>query len=1414
MNLLHLSDLHIEKIDQATLWSNQLAEDLRELNCPRIDCLVISGDVGNVSNRDEYKAAATFIQKLTSEFRVENNRIVLVPGNHDLSWSISKSSYERVLRKSYTGPVDALVKVSSRTTFKKDESKYKKRFEEFSRFYKTVQGIAYPSAYERQYVLKYFPEVNLLILGLNSAWHIDHIFKARASIHPLALSNALSEIRQTANYASATKIAVWHHPIASEGEDRIKDLGPLEQLAKAGFRFVLHGHIHKAESQLFKYDRSVEGRQIDLIAAGTFGAPTRELIPTYPWQYNLIRFAPHELRVETRRRHSENGPWKPDAIWVEKEGKDPKPFYTIKFKPHRRNATDWEDAPEIREFYGRERELARFESWINRERCKLIGISGIGGIGKSVFARKLASKVRKGFDFTIWRSLVNAPPLEHVLDNVLRFISEQQLTSLPSHLEEKFSLLTEYLIRHRCLIVLDNFETIFQAGQPVGRYRSGYEGYGRLLDHLGKTCHKSCVIVTTRELPPEIARLETVTREVRSDELLGVPRRIAQQILASFHLHGNRSEWEILVEKFSGNPQFLRIVAGYINKSEFSSHISKFLQAQHKPDEPRSLYNEQFARLPPIEQTVLFWLAIVREPIGKEELAMLNYGRISLASLSVALASLRSRSLIESRGDKYGLQNVITEYTTDRFCEQVAESIISCNVTFLDMHPLLMAQARDDVRNSQHTLILKPIAETLHEKAGNRQAVEALLRATLQTLKENPKKWEGYAVSNIIHLLWYFETALEGLDFASLPIRQAYLREVSLQGTNFAGCKFWRCSFLDTFSGILNLAVSTKGNMLASGDASGDLRIWNTATWELLRSVAAHSDWVRAVRFSHASDIVFSCSDDRTIKAWDVSTGQCIKEYMGHAGRIRAIDINPPDRHLVSGGDEGEIRWWDIASGRCFRVSTAHSAHLRALAFSKDGLTLATGGEDNKIKVWDVLQAVPTKTLEGHEGYVCSVALSNSGKYLLSGSEDGTARLWHLDSGRTLYILHGHERFIWTVAFSPDDATLATGSGDHTVKLWSFEDGRCLATLSGHTNWIRTIAYSPDGKALYTGGDDRTIRIWDVATETCTKTLVGYTEWIYSVSFSRDGRMLAFANEDRTVAIWALHEPSSRRILRGHTDWIWSIGFSPDGELIASGSGDRTIRLWEVKTSACLRTLVGHTGQVRCVTFNPDGKHVASGSDDCRIKMWNSNNGKCLFTLDGHRSQVWALAFNADGTILASGSDDGDLKLWNTVTKELTQTLSGHAGRVISIAFSPDGRLIATGSEDHTVKVWDVTTFDQVHDLTGHESFVQCVAFSNDGNILASGASEDLRIWDVATGVCQKTLPVPTDRQRAIVAIEAGTFLAGSSTRGTLRVLNIETEEKLGELKANRPYEGMVISESEGLTPSERQNLIELGAID
>ncbi|AGP40770.1 HEAT repeat domain-containing protein [Sorangium cellulosum] len=330
--LLHLSDLHFGTRESAAAWYSQLAEDLQgELSCARLDAVILSGDIANQSTPEEYDAARLFLEKLCGEFQLSPQQVIPVPGNHDLHWGLAKKAYKLFERDDYTGKLEDghFIDIGSGAVRVRDEDLYPRRFEHFARFYEDLRGEPYPLSPEQQGLLYRFPAQRLLVLGLNSAWDLDHHFRARAAIHPQALSRALDQLRSEPATRDWLKIAVWHHPVNSAFEDRIKDHGFLERLAGADFRLGLHGHIHKAQNGLYRYDVSAAGRRLELVCAGTFGAPTHEWIPGYPLQYQLLRFEGGTLTVETRRREEINGTWKPDARWTAGRGKDPAPRYQL-----------------------------------------------------------------------------------------------------------------------------------------------------------------------------------------------------------------------------------------------------------------------------------------------------------------------------------------------------------------------------------------------------------------------------------------------------------------------------------------------------------------------------------------------------------------------------------------------------------------------------------------------------------------------------------------------------------------------------------------------------------------------------------------------------------------------------------------------------------------------------------------------------------------------------------------------------------------------------------------------------------------------------------------------------------------------------------------------------------------------------
>lgn len=183
---------------------------------------------------------------------------------------------------------------------------------------------------------------------------------------------------------------------------------------------------------------------------------------------------------------------------------------------------DWGEKPDTAIFFGRAEELTTLSQWVMAEHCRVVTLLGMGGIGKTSLAAKFADQIYDQFDYVIWRSLREAPPLDEILVRLIQFLSDQQETeiNLPSRLGERIIRLLHYLRERRCLLVLDNLESILQA-ESTGQFRDGYEGYGELIHRIGEAEHQSCLLLTSREKPGEIFRLEGQRQAIRSYSLQG-----------------------------------------------------------------------------------------------------------------------------------------------------------------------------------------------------------------------------------------------------------------------------------------------------------------------------------------------------------------------------------------------------------------------------------------------------------------------------------------------------------------------------------------------------------------------------------------------------------------------------------------------------------------------------------------------------------------------------------------------------------------------------------------------------------------------------------------------------------------------------------------------------------------------------
>lgn len=1085
---------------------------------------------------------------------------------------------------------------------------------------------------------------------------------------------------------------------------------------------------------------------------------------------------------------------------------------------------DWGEAIDVPALYGRDVELAQLQQWILHERCRVVALLGLGGIGKTSLALTFAHEALPHFDAVVFRSLQNGPPLAELVDDVIRGFAAS-LVTLPQSVSDKITLLVQTLRQRRCLLILDNLESLMEPGALAGTYRDGHAAYATLFQALSTRAHESCLLLTSREKPVELGMLEGPSGTVRTLAVSDLNDATCQIILETKAIVGTASDVHALGRLYGGNPLALQLIAEPIREL-FGGNVAAFLAAGDAFfNGVGTLLKEQFMRSTALEQAILRWLAIKREFVSLHDLVSALSPSVSQRSVLVALESLRHRMLIERAMDRpaFTLQPVILEYVTDQMVESLCQEIVDTQPQLLLSHALILATAKDYIRRSQERMIATPVLERLMHIYDDRDSVEKQLHLLLQSLRGRPPGAHHYGPGNLVNLLRLWRGHLRDLDLSLVALRGVYLQGVEMQDASLAGSTVRDHTFTETFDSLLGVDVSRDGRYWVAGSRRGELQLWLADGLSLHPLWSVYADMWWALAFSYdGSMIATGGSWDGIVKVWDTLSGTL--RWVGrHTGQASSVAFAPDGRRLASGGSDALIRIWDTQRGAQLQ-ELSHHCPVSVVAWSPDGHLLASSDVEGTIQLWDMQtpSSAPTvRTLTGHATWVDGLSFAPDGTALASASWDGTAKVWDVASGQLRETLTGHSDRVSRVAWSPDGNLLASSSRDKTLWLWDAVAKRYRGALYGHTAGVVDLAFLADSRGLVSASEDGTLRVWDVVTRQCLRVIEGHTSSLHDVDWSPDSAHVVCGSADRLVTIYDLTGATPPQTLRGHEGSGPNVGWSATGRWIASSEWDNVVRLWDTRSGACLQVLhhpADETAFIHSLAWSPDGRRLACATYRHGVYVFDIEAQHQHWIEKPFPTGIQQASWSPDGQCLAGAGEDGTVYLWDATDGRVVQHLTGHQSTITCVAWSTTGTQLASGAgsgRNGELFVWDAQHGDRISVIAGHSGMVSAIAWGATEDVLISSDSEGtLRWWNRENGTCIHLREAHRGAIQAIRRSPNGTKLASCGDDGAIMIWDLHTGDYLQTVRSDRPYERMDITGLTGITSAQRASLIALGAVD
>ncbi|PNY11684.1 notchless protein [Trifolium pratense] len=318
---------------------------------------------------------------------------------------------------------------------------------------------------------------------------------------------------------------------------------------------------------------------------------------------------------------------------------------------------------------------------------------------------------------------------------------------------------------------------------------------------------------------------------------------------------------------------------------------------------------------------------------------------------------------------------------------------------------------------------------------------------------------------------------------------------------------------------VLCIEWSPDGKYLVSGSKSGELICWDPKTGKQSgNALIGHKKWITGiswepVHLNAPCRRFVSASKDGDARIWDVSLKKCIV-LSGHTLAVTCVKWGG-DGVIYTGSQDCTIKVWETTQGKLIRELKGHAHWVNSLALSTE-YVLRTGAFDHTGKHYSSAEEMQKVALERYKAM-----RGNAPERLVSGSDDFTMFLWEpfVDKHHKTRMT-GHQQLVNHVYFSPDGQWIASASFDKSVKIWNGTTGKFVTAFRGHVGPVYRISWSADSRLLLSGSKDSTLKVWDIRTRKLKQDLPGHADEVFSVDWSPDGEKVASGGKDKVLKLW------------------------------------------------------------------------------------------------------------------------------------------------------------------------------------------------------------------------------------------------------------------------------------------------------